>query len=68
MLDADEAAKKIAAATLELKRAKEAHADGKRIKVAERRLALLLRLYAGLKDDPEFKTGYQREMAACKSA
>lgn len=62
MPDANEAARKIAAASVELKRAKEANADGKKIKEAERRLALLLRLFAAFKDDPAFQAAYQREI------
>jgi hypothetical protein len=69
MLDANEAAKKIAAASLELNRAKEAKADSKRVKAAERRLALLMRLFKGFKDDRAFRAAYDREIAAhCKRA
>jgi len=64
MPDANEAARKIAAASLELRRAKEAHGDGEKVRAAERRLALLLRLFIGLKDDPAFQATYRREMAA----
>jgi hypothetical protein len=46
MLDANEAAKKIAAASLEARRARAVHADPEKIKAAEHRLALLLRLFA----------------------
>jgi hypothetical protein len=63
MPDANEAARKIAAASLEVRRAKEEHGDGEKIRAAERRLALLLRLFIGFKDDPAFQTAYQREMA-----
>ena len=63
MPDANEAARKIAAASLELKRAKEANADGKKVREAERRLALLMRLFMGFKDDPAFQAAYQRELA-----
>lgn len=64
MQDANEAAKKIAAASLELKRAKEANADGRKVREAERRLALLLRLFLAFRDDPAFQAAYQREIAA----
>jgi hypothetical protein len=64
MLDANEAAKKIAAASLEARRARTVHADPEKIKAAEHRLALLLRLFAGFKDDSDFKAAYKREIAA----
>jgi len=63
MPDANEAARKIAAASLEVRRAKETPGDGQKVRAAERRLALLLRLYIGFKDDPAFQAAYRREMA-----
>lgn len=64
MPDANEAARKIAAASLEVRCAKEAQGDGEKVRAGERRLALLLRLYTGFKDDPAFQAAYRREMAA----
>ena len=64
MPDANEAARKIAAASLEVKRAKETHGNGEKVRAAESRLALLLRLFIGFKDDPAFQAAYDREMAA----
>ena len=35
-----------------------------KVKMAERRLAVLLRVYRGFKDDPDFIAAYRREMSA----
>jgi hypothetical protein len=66
MLDANEAAQKIAAATIDVQQAKMAQpsrGNHGKLKTAERRLATLLALFIGFKDDPRFKSAYQREMS-----
>jgi hypothetical protein len=67
MIDANEAAKKIAAANLGVRQAKKAlpsrEYDAK-LKTAQRRLATLLGVYKGFKSDPAFIAAYQREMSA----
>lgn len=67
MIDPAEAAQKIAAANFGVRQAKKAlpsrQYDAK-VKAAERRLATLLRVYKGFKDDPEFIAAYRREMSA----
>ena len=57
MIDAAEAAQKIAAANAGIQQAKIARpspGQEAKVKMAERRLAVLLRVYKGFKDDPEF--------------
>jgi hypothetical protein len=67
MIDAIEAAQKIAAAAVGIERARKAlpspEYDAK-LRVAERRLATLLRVYKGFKDDPAFTAAYRREISA----
>jgi hypothetical protein len=67
MIDPAEAAQKIAAANAGIQQAKMARPspgqEGK-VKMAERRLAVLLRLFKGFKDDPAFIAAYRREMSA----
>lgn len=60
MLDPHEAAKKIAAASVDVRRAKEARLDNTKVQAAKRRLAILLRLFAGFKNHPDFKAAYAR--------
>jgi hypothetical protein len=62
-----EAAQKIAAANAGIRQAKMARpspGQEAKVKMAERRLAVLLRLYKSYKDDPAFITAYRREMSA----
>lgn len=67
MIDALEAAQKIAAANVGIRQAKMAQPSPgyeAKAKMAERRLAVLLRVYRGFKDDPDFIAAYRREMSA----
>jgi len=67
MLDASEAAQKIADATIAVRIAKLARpspGNHEKLKTAERRLATLLTLFVGLSDDPDFNEEYRRKMAA----
>jgi hypothetical protein len=67
MIDAPEAAQKIAAANVGIRQAKMARpspGQEAKVKMAERRLAVLLRVYKSFKDDPEFIAAYRREMSA----
>jgi hypothetical protein len=66
MLDTQEAAKKIAAAHVDVRRAKEGRLDSTKVQAAERRLAMLLRVFAGLKNHPAFEAAYRREIAALR--
>lgn len=69
MLDIDEAAKKVAAASFEVSRAKvglRSPETAEKVKAAERRLTTLLRVFLGYKDDPEFIAAYQRELATLR--
>ena len=66
MLDAIEAAKKIAAASADLRRAQTARPSAfskATIKAAERRLATLLTLLVRFKGDRDFDTTYQGGMS-----
>jgi hypothetical protein len=67
MIDPAEAAQKIAAANAGIRQAKMARpspGQEAKVKTAERRLALLLRLYKSFKDHPDFIAAYRREMSA----
>jgi hypothetical protein len=67
MIDPAEAAQKIAAANAGIRQAKIARpSPGQEAKVrtAERRLAVLLRVYKSFKDHPDFIAAYRREMSA----
>jgi hypothetical protein len=67
MIDPAEAGQKIAAANAGIQQAKMARpspGQEAKVKMAERRLAVLLRLYKGFKYDPEFIAAYRREMSA----
>jgi hypothetical protein len=67
MIDPAEAAQKIAAANAEIRQAKMAlpsPGQEAKVKMAERRLAVLLRVYKGFKDHPDFIAAYRREMSA----
>src|SRR6185312_8052117 len=69
MLDVDEIAKKVAAASYELMHAQKARpTDSKSTKGAERRLMILLRLCTQFKDDPDFSQSYDRELKALAQA
>ena len=62
MIDALEAAQKIAAANVGIRQAKMAQRSPgyeAKVKMAERRLAVLLRVYRGFKDDPDFIAAYR---------
>jgi hypothetical protein len=71
MLDAQQSAKKMAAAFYELTLAKRAMAlsinPSEMISEAERRVTVLARIFLPLRDNAEFKTAYAREMAALRS-
>jgi hypothetical protein len=67
MIDAREAAHKLAAANAGIRQAKMARPSPgheAKVKMAERRLAVLLRLYKAFKDHPDFIAAYRREMSA----
>jgi hypothetical protein len=67
MIDPAEAAQKIAAANAGIRQAKTVRpspGQEAKVKMAERRLAVLLRAYKGFKDDPAFVAAYRREMSA----
>jgi hypothetical protein len=66
MVNANEAAQKIAAATVDVRQAKMAQpsrGNCEKLKTAERRLATLLTLFVGFKNDPRFNAAYRREMS-----
>ena len=66
MLDIDEAARKVAAASHHLRQVREARTlpDSRAVKSAERRLTMLLRLCRCFKNDPAFTKACDREMRA----
>jgi hypothetical protein len=65
MIDPAEAAQKIAAANAGIRQAKMAGPGQEaKVKMAERRLAVLLRAYKSFKDHPDFISAYLREMSA----
>jgi hypothetical protein len=67
MIDPAEAGQKIAAANARIQQAKMARpspGQEAKVKTAERRLAVLLRLYKSFKDHPDFIAAYRREMSA----
>jgi hypothetical protein len=67
MIDALEAAQKIAAANFGIRQAKMARpspGQEAKVKMAERRLEVLLSVYKNFKDDPAFIAAYRREMSA----
>jgi hypothetical protein len=67
MIDANQAAQKIATAAVGIERARKALPSPEynaKVRAAERRLATLLRAYKGFKDDPAFAAAYRREMSA----
>jgi hypothetical protein len=67
MIDASEAAQKIAAANVSIRQAKMARPSpgyDEKVKAAERRLAVLLRMYKGFQNDADFIAAYRREMTA----
>jgi hypothetical protein len=67
MIDPAEAAQKIAAANAGIRQAKMARpspGQEAKVKMAERRLAVLLRVYKSFKDHPDFIAAYRREMSA----
>jgi hypothetical protein len=70
MLDAQHAAKKMAAAFYELTLARGCMALSaaplEMIREAERRVTVLARIFLPLRDNAEFKTAYAREMAALR--
>jgi hypothetical protein len=68
MLDAKEAAKKMAAAFYELTLAKADASTNpvERFKAAQRRVTLLARIFLPLRDNAEFKAAYAREVAALR--
>jgi hypothetical protein len=70
MLDPQDAAKKLAAASFQVSKAKSAPraVGGLNVKAAERRFALLLRMCLSFKDHPEFNEAYRRELAALHKA
>jgi hypothetical protein len=67
MIDASQAAQKIAAAAVGIERARKAlpspEYDAK-VRAAERRLSTLLKVYKSFKDHPDFMRAYRREMSA----
>jgi hypothetical protein len=67
MIDPAEAAQKIAAANAGVRQAKMARpspGQEAKVKMAERRLAVLLRAYKSFKDHPDFISAYRRDMSA----
>jgi hypothetical protein len=67
MIEPAEAAHKIAAANAGIRQAKMARpspGQEAKVRMAERRLAVLLRVYNSFKSDPEFIAAYRREMSA----
>jgi hypothetical protein len=67
MIDPAEAAQKIAAANAGIRQAKMVRpspGQEAKVKTAERRLAVLLRLYKSFKDHPDFIAAYRREISA----
>ena len=67
MIDASQAAQKIAAAAVGIERARKALPSPEynaKIRAAERRLSTLLRVYKSFKDHPDFIAAYRREMSA----
>jgi hypothetical protein len=67
MIDPAEAAQKIAAANAGIRLAKMARpspGQEAKVRMAERRLAVLLRVYKAFKDHPAFIAAYRREMSA----
>ena len=67
MLDASEAAQKIADATIAVRIAKLARpspGNHEKLEMAERRLATLLTLFVGFRDDPNFNEAYRRKISA----
>ena len=70
MLDAQEAAKKMAAAFYELTVARQVVGAStnplEKLKAAHRRVTVLSRIFLPLRDNAEFKAAYAREMAALR--
>lgn len=74
MLDAEQAAKKMAAAFYELTLARAVQEASlnplEKFKAAQRRVTVLARIFLPLRDNAEFKAAYAREVAAlrCQAA
>jgi hypothetical protein len=70
MLDPHEAARKVAAASFALSRARQASSSPKAVrelKAAEQRLRFLLRIFVKFKDHAEFRAAYRHEMDALRA-